>query len=266
MKKIFWNVLMIFVLFSSFITPVHADSGPKPSVTIEFKGIDEEYYVTLLSKEDGSGPWYKQDEYYEDDAERKSIWENFNNYEDEYYFIGYFEECTKTHSFHWTYYPPETFKVLIYFPNSDSFIESEISERYAFDSYYRFNMENNEITIIRFYNYAKEIVSFVARVCITLAIELLFAYIFSLTKKEHTKVIVLTNIVTQVFLNVGLNIIILLWGYVFLEAMIIVIEGLSYKYFIKDVKSGTIWRYAVISNILSFIFGAMMSASFPALF
>ena len=266
MKKILQSILSIFILFSCFITPIHADSGPKPSISIDFKGINEEYYVTLLSKQESYGPWSKQDEFNEDDAVRKSIWEKFNNYEDEFYFIGYFEECTKTHSFHWTYYPPETFKVLIYFPNSDSFVESEITEKYAFDSYYKFNIENNEISMIQFYNYAKEIVSFIARVCITLAIELLLAYIFSLTKKEHTKIIVLTNIVTQVFLNIGLNIIIRLWGYVFLEAMIIVIEGLSYKYFIKDVKSGTIWLYAVIANILSFILGAMLSASIPILF
>lgn len=266
MKKIFQSILSIFILFSCFITPIHADSGPKPSISIEFKGINEEYYVTLLSDKDHYGPWSKQDEFIDDGVASKNIWEKFNNYEDEFYFIGYFEECTKTHSFHWTYFPPETFKVLIYFPHSDSFVESEITEKYAFDSYYQFNIENNEISMIQFYNYAKEIVSFIVRVCITLAIELLFAYIFSLTKKEHTRIIVLTNIFTQVFLNIGLNIILRLSGYVFLEAMIIVIEGLSYKHFMKDIKSSTAWIYSACANIISFILGTMLWASFSMFF
>lgn len=268
MKKFLLSILSIFILFSCFITPIHADSGPKPSVTINFEGINEEYYVTLLSDKMQYGPNRKQDEFDSNWSVRKSIWEAFNNYEDEFYFIGYFEECTISNEFHWGYFPPDSFKVLVYLPNSNTFIESEIMEKYAFDSYYDVIVNDHDLSIkINLsYNIIKESISFVARLVLTIAIELLFAYIFSLTKKEHTKIIVLTNIITQVFLNIGLNIVILLWGYVFLEAMIIVIEGLSYKYLMKDVKRSTIWLYAVIANILSFLFGVMISASFPALF
>lgn len=268
MKKFLQSILSIFILFSCFITPIHADSGPKPSISINFTGINEEYYVTLLSKKSGYGPWSKVDEFNLDESVNKNVWEKFNNYEDEYYFIGYFEECTISNEFHWGYFPPDSFKVLVYLPNSNTFIESEIIEKYAFDSYYDVIVNDHDLSIkINLsYNIIKEGISFVARLVLTIAIELLFAYLFSLTKKEHTKIIVLINIITQVFLNIGLNIIIRLWGYVFLEVMIIVIEGLSYKYLMKDIKGGTIWLYAVIANILSFIFGAMISASFPALF
>ena len=267
MKKLFQSIVLVFLLFSSYITHVHADSGPKPSVTINFNGINEEYYVTLLSDKMRYGPWNKQDEFDNDGVVRQSIWEAFNNYEDEYYFIGYFEECTNSNEFHWGYYPPESFKVLIYFPKSNTFIESEIIGKYAFDSYYTVHVDNDHLSIKTelSYNFMKEGISFVARLVITISIELLFAYIFSLSKK-YTKVIILTNVITQVLLNVGLNLVVLLWSYVILETVIIVIEGLCYKRYMKDVKTSKVWLYAIIANLLSFILGGIFAFTNPAIF
>ena len=267
MKKLLQSFIFIFILFSSYITPVHADMGPKPSVTINFEGINEEYYVTLLSDKMQYGPNRKQDEFDSNWSVRKSIWEAFNNYEDEYYFIGYFEECTISNEFHWSYFPPDSFKVLVYLPNSNTFIESEIMEKYAFDGYYDVIVNDLDLSIkINLsYNIIEEGISFVARLVLTIAIELLFAYIFSLTKK-HTTVIILTNVFTQILLNIGLNLVVLLWSYVVLETLIIVIEGLCYKRYMKDVKTSTAWLYAIIANLISFILGGMLSLSFPAIF
>ena len=47
------NLVYLVVFLFLFLLPVQvrADMGPKPSVVIDFIGIeDEEYYVTLLSK------------------------------------------------------------------------------------------------------------------------------------------------------------------------------------------------------------------------
>jgi hypothetical protein len=39
------------------------------------------------------------------------------------------------------YYPPEDFKILLYFPADDRFaVSEEACERYAFDSYYQVNL------------------------------------------------------------------------------------------------------------------------------
>lgn len=264
MKRLFQSIVLVFVLFSCFITPIHADTGPKPSVTITFKGTNEEYYVTLLSSIDGYGPWSKVDEFNLDDSVNQSIWEAFNNYEDEYYFIGYFEECTNTHKFSWTYYAPDKFKILIYYPNSNTFIESEIIEKYAYDSYYNVTFNDNafEIELQVNYNYTKEILSFIARIGLTIAIELIFTCIFALTSKQHIKVIVFTNIFTQILLNIGLH----FYGngcYIMIEGLIIIIEALSYKHFMKDIKTSVAWGYSILSNIISFILGLMLSFTLP---
>ena len=62
MNKRITALILIFVLLSVFTLPIHADTGPKPSVKISFTNVtDTEFYVTLLSKHDiscaiGSAP------------------------------------------------------------------------------------------------------------------------------------------------------------------------------------------------------------------
>lgn len=56
-----------------------------------------------------------------------------------------FRDCTETSEFKWTYYPPQRFKILVYFPETDSFAVSGIYERYAFDSYYKVDAGDIEL-------------------------------------------------------------------------------------------------------------------------
>ena len=86
-----------------------------------------------------------------------------------------------------TYYPPSKFKVLIYYPEGDVFAVSEIYERYAFDSYFKINAQDlnvedasqNTILIARKnYNYGLEIVSMLARIVLTVIVEMIIAFFF----------------------------------------------------------------------------------------
>ena len=73
----------------------------KPSVVIDFKGLeDENYYVTLLSKTDSTGPYSaitKGPGYtmYESGDEDYDVFLKFAGYEDGdgYYFLQYFKNC-----------------------------------------------------------------------------------------------------------------------------------------------------------------------------
>ena len=57
-KRILPLLICICVGFALFPVASGADMGPKPSVVIDFKGLeDEDYYVTLLSKTDSTGPY-----------------------------------------------------------------------------------------------------------------------------------------------------------------------------------------------------------------
>lgn len=145
MKK---NILLWLFLVIGFIqglaVNVFADMGPKPSVEVEFKGLESEtYYVTLLSEYDSSGPYTNEDSYQGNDYD---IWKKFNGYKDsdEFYFLGEFWDCSEYNQFMWVYYPPTTFKILIYFREYDSFVVSEIYEQYAFSSRYIVDVESFE--------------------------------------------------------------------------------------------------------------------------
>ena len=133
--------LILFALFFALIPiSASADTGPKASVNITFENTEQmgdSFYVTLLAAEEGRGPWYMVEgaspsyEYGIDDE----IFDKFKAFSegDDFHLWPYIEECTE--SFVFGYYPPTTFKILVYSPESDKFAISNIYERYAFHSY-----------------------------------------------------------------------------------------------------------------------------------
>lgn len=123
--------------------PARADTGPKPSVKIEFTGsTGQPYYATLLSRESSTGPQSAYDPEYPESAQypegQKDIWQAFVDYEDPdgFYFLQWFWECTQTDLLDWNYRPPQAFKVLVFYPETGEYRASGIYERYAFDSYF----------------------------------------------------------------------------------------------------------------------------------
>lgn len=126
LRRIWMMVLLIIWMIP---INIYADMGPKPSIVVEFEGIEEElYYVTLLSKTETTGPYsfgVPQTYLVEEDKKYGTLAaEAFRNYQDEddFYFIEFFQRCNKAQTFTWGYYPPETFKVLIYLPQREQFI------------------------------------------------------------------------------------------------------------------------------------------------
>lgn len=131
---------LLLVLFAGTAT---ADIGPKPSVVITFQGLAEEtYYATLLAKEESSGPHSRLQEGHPSKREQygsPEIFDKFAAYQDAdgFHFLQYYQECTSSHRFDWGYYPPQEFKILLYFPLYDHFaVSGETYTQYAFDSYY----------------------------------------------------------------------------------------------------------------------------------
>ena len=135
-----------------------ADMGPKPSVHIIFENMgDELCYGTLLSQKPSTGPqsaWdgieeharYKESDHWYGDFDY-DIWKAFVEYEDAdgYYFLQEGWTVSDTKEIAWTYYPPNSFKILLYYPYTETFVSSGIYEKYAFDTYYTVNMDGVDI-------------------------------------------------------------------------------------------------------------------------
>lgn len=291
MKKRLWVTLVLFLLLlPCTAATVWADTAPKPSVQITFSGLEQEsYYVTLLSSEPSTGPWNKNNDSKTWGGE-KEIWDKFHSYSDAdgFYFLGYFSDCTGTDTFAWTYYPPGTFKILLYFPKYDSFFISGSSyERYAFHSYYTVNAEDLSITssgsketiqAIPSYNYTWELVSLLCRIAATIIIEVLIAYLFGFCSKKQLFVIAAVNVITQTLLNILINLInykrgcyAFVFHYIWLELAVFLVEGVIYKallyrYEKKPGRSLHPWGYAFIANLASFVIGMLIAKWIPGIF
>lgn len=289
MKRRILSALLCCLMIPAIIPlSASADIGPKPSVTVTVEGVPEGvvYYATLLSDLPGNGPLsaYEEGEEtpYDEDPEQYEILQSFARYRDSdgYYFLPQFWECRGNDSFSWTYYPPDSFKVLLYFPDDGSFIVSQIYEDYAFDSYYTIDLENNPIpvTAVQSYDHSGELTSLVARLLLTIAIELVIALIFRLHEKKQLLLIGGVNIATQLLLNAALNIAYYYNGsrqavlvYVFLELLVCIGEAVLYTQLIprisqRDVTAGRLIGYAVTANVISFAAGLGLVYLIPGIF
>ncbi len=282
-KRGYFIYIVLFCLLVTAPITVLADMGPKPSVVIAFEGLEnEEYYVTLLSESDSTGPWSLGNDYYEYMGNR-SAFQKFSEYQDAggYYFLSYMEDCSEDDTFEWTYYPPSPFKILIYFPEQDTFLAPEgIYERYAFDSYYTVTVSEEKVVVdtCKSYDYSMELLSLLARVLATIVIEVLLALAFGYRRKKPLVIITVTNIFTQVLLNILLNVInyqsgqyAFVFHYVWMEIVVFFIEALVYDKLIgreneiTKKKYRPYW-YAAVANIVSFLLGMWIARAIPGIF
>lgn len=297
MKKRILLTALAFAVLVTFLLPnvAFADMGPKPSVTVSFEGLEDEgeFFVTLLSSEPSTGPYsvYDPSDEYSSwlSEENPEIWQKFVDYVDVdgYYFLQYFKACSADTPFSWTYYPPQTFKVLIYLPLKDTFIVSGICERYAFDSDFVVSITLGEIqtsqtytgtTVEKNYDFLWQSVSLLARIAGTIGIELLIALIFRFTNKKQILLILYVNLATQILLNVGLNVVTYYGGafsyvlvYALAEWLVFIIEGALYTAFMP--KSGLdskkiwlVWIYSFVANLVSFGAGILLAVVVPGIF
>ena len=289
MKRKMFALLMCLVIVMAMPITARADIGPKPSVRIEFTGIEgETYYGTLLSKHESTGPasaWNGNPEYahYEPGEEGYDIWLKFVEYQDSdgYYFLQEWWDCSDTNQLNWTYYPPSPFKILLYFPETDTFYVSQVYERYAFDSYFTVDLsayDTDPIMASKSYDYTWEIISLVARIILTILLELGIALLFGYREKKIFTFLAVVNIITQVTLNVALNIVnynsgsmTFTFSYVLYEILVFAIEAAAYavllkKFSTKEQKKGKAVGYAFIANAASFAFGLWLAHLIPGIF
>ena len=289
MKEKFSQLIFVFLcILMLFPVGISADTGPKPSVRIQFKNMgDELCYGTLLSKEESTGParaWDGEEENINLDFVDRDIWEAFVNYEDSdgYYFLQWAWKVNDTKELAWTYYPPNEFKVLLYYPETNTFISSDVCKRYAFDTYYTVDMDGIEIGSIKYdenlsgnqrlimhksYQFKNEVKALVCRILITVVVEVLIGLLFKFRNKELLYIL-LINVITQIILNVLLNVY-TGFGYYFvylsLESLVFVIEAIFYCLMFKK-KKGYCVLYALVANLASFVIGLYLANLFPGLF
>lgn len=299
LKKTIVAMTCALAILLMFPLAAWADMGPKPSVVIDFEGLaGETYYATLLSSTSSTGPYSalspSEEKYthYQKEDEDYHIFLKFAEYKDEegFYFLQFFRDCSQNQQFRWTYYPPQEFKILLYFPERDQFLASdEVYQRYAFDSYFTADVfpggpagssqeEAAAITAVKSYDYTDEILSLLARILLTMAIELAIALFFGFREKKLFRFIILVNAVTQIGLNLALNLInyysgqmMFVISYVPLEFAVFIVEGLLYNRYLprygkEEIAGWKLWVYALTANAASFALGLALAHWIPGIF
>ena len=246
-----------------------ADTGPKPSVRIRLKNLpDGRVYGTLLSEKESTGPYsydpgFTPQEWYEvTDAE---IWRAFQSYEDPdgFYFLNELWDCSNG-SLDWTYYPPSTFKLLLYFPDTDEWLSSDVCGSYAFASYFTADLSvKGSLTLERSYDYGGEMLGLIGRIAVTLLIEGLIALIFGYRARRVLAFIVLVNLATQAALNIALNPAAYFYGRWLLlvivgELAVTFVEAVVYRRELPRRGAGSpseAVSYAILANLVSAMAG-----------
>ena len=331
-------ILLTFVLLApAFLRTetmkASADTGPKPSVRVTFENMgDELCYGTLLSKTPSTGParaWDGTEEgkYIYEGAD-EAVWRAFTEFKDSdgFYFLQWFWRADENKALNWTYYPPQTFKILLYYPDratksgaadnsagastrdskataaSGAFCVSDVLKRYAFHSYYFVDMRNVQsetigtiakISVTQGYDYSAESLGFFVRFIITLGVETLLALAFGLRTKRAFLTVLAANGVTQIALNLLLNVRLHfnnLYGviplYFFAELFVFVAEAALYCFILGKRKNGgengsadenggkaaivyskkRLILYAFTANLISFCIGLPLAILLPAVF
>lgn len=288
-RRLFCGSILALLLVCLLPLWAAADTGPKPSITVTPEGFGEDAcYLTLLSQTETTGPWSKQESFaaskdsYGNPEVDEAIWTAFNDYEDAdgFYFLGCYGEVTGGQMFCWSYYPPDTFKVLAYFPDSGTFAVGPVTERKEFSARYTVSpSETGETLLIeKARNQEAENKSFVGRLVLTLALELAVAVVFGFRAKRQIITIVCMNLITQVGLNQAIThlfpVVSSRWywpGLLVLEVLIFLVEGAVYARLLPRWKKDPAavchpWKYALAANVASFGVGLILARLIPGMF
>jgi len=273
MKKT--NIIYFFLFLFVLIQPItaYADMGPKPFIYVNFENIeDRTVYATFFASEGGPSPVSFGDW----DRTPEDIRKEFKKYSeteparflDDVWIIN-----NDQPSMDCGYMPPRTYKLVVYIPDERRFLESDFYTRELFEEIYTVDlmaaMQSGKIVMVRKgIPWTRTIVSVILRVVFTLLIEIGIAFMFLIKGKKALQTIIITNLLTQLFLNVcisykiifsgrGLGMLIMIF---FLEIIIFIVEAIIYSIALKKtnnppVSTARAVGYAFSANLASFLIG-----------
>ena len=299
MKKRWCSILTALLLLLPLTAmPVSADAGPKPSVVVALEGLEgRTCWGTLLSQQEGTGPYgrFYEEEATEDPEEDRALHallplERMGS--EGFHLLNFVKDCSDG-EFSWTYYPPHTYKIALWFPEEDALAVSGVYHRYAFDSYYRLDLSGVELMpggiveleaarLQRDYPYGASLLALAGRVALTLGAELLLALAFGLRTRQALKWVAVVNLATQLGLNLALELftycngalegmmaILALPVYLAAEVAVTLVELRIYRRKLtgeRGLSGRRITAYTWTANLCSFLAGVLLSFQLPALF
>ncbi len=268
MKKRICNAVLIIVLamlfLNSFVVPVKADHGPKPSIDVKITNAPAYKYMTILHRNRTEG------------KENSTLkMENLDKvaveaYIESFYYDGWeaylcmnritVHEKNESDSYSFGYMVPTTFKVLLIAEDGTVIISPELSQK-EFNAECEYDVANGTLTEKRAGKFLARIIYILGCLAITLVIEfiVLLLFCYPLTKTNITAFFAI-NLVTQLALNIFLAFVRQSWSivslYIFIEILIALVEGIFYAKKLRrsdgEKRPKLSFLYGVFANALSF--------------
>ncbi|MDO4193665.1 MAG: hypothetical protein Q4D24_10215 [Erysipelotrichaceae bacterium] len=273
--KVLKSLMLTLVMLCAVYLPVHADMGPKPDLVIDFSGIHEPCVVTVLSTVKSYGPnqpmqtawmpwWDEQAPEIDKEIYQKFIDETKLLNEDRTEQLYFWGVLALNSPYVFGYYPPETFYVLVYFPETDSFMLSEESyTRTVFHTEMAITVENGKLLfnarqpLYGIMKSWKDNDAVVLRLLVTVITEIVIGMFFMKYTHKSMLTVIGVNVITQILLNI----VIWLRYYVLsnsvstyfpvlagAEVLIFLVEGFIYSKLISREELSRPYLYALIAN------------------
>lgn len=275
MKKVTILMLILTIFLISPTLSLRADMGPKRTLDVQVKGIEEPYFLGLLMP--GSLP---------DQENLLSIKENISYYEDNFPEMLYTfklegfvsadlvlpwgsrAQQPKDHYFIYTYNPPQIFKIIIIFEDQ-TYLVSKTIETSLFNSKVLFDLTHVDTSYTQYAIGTLEEVfpiqtmtlELTLRIIGTIFIEIIILFLFGYTLKRSYKLVTIVNLITQVSLTgfmfaakyfiypvIG-EIMVLLIG----EAIIFLFEIIIFRIYLKEKTPKRAMLYALVANTMTLI-------------
>ncbi len=280
-KKPILILTLLLIVINFLPSPAFADVGPKPSLEIRVKGMDNDnYWLDLLVTDKSEYSWLeislverervkKLAEYVDEDGFHPALLVGtrvplFGDLKGE-------KNSDNTYSHNFSYIgTPEIFKIAI-LTEDDTLIISDLIHRKHFNSIVEFDLRDEALQedILLYAGQAKEIspilkisFGFISRLLLTLAIEIGIALLFGFTIKHSGKLLFKTNIFTQVVLNIAIlwmnlsyGLLIALLVFILMEIFIIIFETIIYAKYLTEKSKGRRIAYGILANIVSLMVG-----------
>lgn len=301
MKKMLSLLVAFLFILPTAVLTASADAGLKRVLNVTVEGGESGCYLTFFT---ASKNW-SMHKAFDTDAERKEIFDNaldaslsnvyqdnaksfakqyadqayrrFKEYQDPdgYVFSGYGDYLNSDGTIV-VYEPPEDFKILLYYPESDTVSASGKLSPFQLKTDFTVKVEDDRITsayrsaISSPPNTIDVIMMFVSLI-VTIIVELLIALCFLFTKGKQILTVVLVNLVTLPVLNLFLAIInppiygsLFSFPYVLFEIAVIIAETLLYLHFLPKYSKGSpapkrrIITYAIVANLVTYAIAAFV--------
>ncbi|MGB7594512.1 MAG: hypothetical protein WBL80_03000 [Erysipelotrichaceae bacterium] len=274
MKPLRFLTLVCFLfVFFAFVFPVHADMGPKPSLTIIVKNApDEPYYLDLLIQNRGTYDNLGDD--------RASLDPSMLGLLKSKEFDGWFPALVdgtttplwakltgtadgETRIHHFNYMGVPTIFKIIVVTKSGAVKVSETIHTYLFQTTITYDMQAQKL-IMPNVAYAY-LLQFFSTFIPTLLIEGLVLFLYRLWTRKNLITILIVNFVTQLFMTAIVGSYLFKYGMfsalivlLLIEPVILIAEALIYRVKLEHGSKMRYVAYAIVANFFSWFAGMMM--------